>query len=486
MKGSVQPARVRDVDLATTSQLARATARSSSPILVAFLGDSILYGAGGNLGFPGPRAPLWQLLREARDVQFVGTLRDGWPGEGGTPTWYQSRYVLGDWGHDGHSGAKIEDLASQWGAYAAAYAASDWPIDCVFLLIGANNLSTGETAASALAKLPALLGAIRASYPSAVIFLCTIPPVPSHTAATATFNAGLLSLSTLSVIVVDAASDLEAAELNGDVHPSAPGNTKIAERMFVAFERVFPIRRGRAFPRAFALRNPQVATRFTDAGDYATLGKLVTAGVEPGAGNFALAVTVAPTALTSVGTLNTIAGYNQDAYSPGGIAILADGPHVTVYLDGGSPRLYRVENLLSTSATTRLVLTGDVSDGTLALWANGLLRAQATGISWSFTGSKKAYVGNGPGFFASTLGYYRDFTVAKGSAVPGYRDVALRLAIEADYFEGEILPGASSLFRLNQASGTDLADLVGGTDGGTLAGSGSTSNNAKATPWDWT
>ncbi len=471
--------------LAGPSSLARA---DITDIQLLALGDSGIYGAGNNESFGGPSVDIYRLLRLVRgDVRMVGTLRDHlYPGTAGTPTWFASRYVLGDPFHEGHSGFRNEQLTTGWPTYKAAYDTAGWSPSCVLLSNGANNIGQGQSAATAYGHLVDLIAAVRASYPAAPILLGTTPPFVGFSAPTVDYNALILATEIAGVYPFEFWGDLGRAEQVGDVHPNAKGNSRGAARAVALFERLFPVRRGLPAPRAFRLRQAQTALRLTDAADYATLGKSTTAGVEPGAGTFAFAFTVWPSAIGAGN--HSLGGYNSaDGYNPGGFTLMQDGASVSVYFAAGAPVLVQIENLLSTSAPTRIALTADPADKTIALWANGKLRQQVQVVgAWTMATGKKAFVGNADGYFDACPGWYRDVVVARG--VPRFVDAGLRLMIERDYYDGDLFAGNTSVFPLDDGV-TDpvgqLADADAGTDGGEFAGIGATVGNVKAMPWDW-
>ncbi len=469
------------------ASLARA---DDTEIQILHIGDSIVYGSGDNGAFGGPRVECYRQLRAQRgDVYYVGTHRSIYVGTGGTPAWVEGRAILASPFHDGVPGATVQDVIAAWPGYVTAHAAAGWSPDAIMLCIGANN--SGEAAAVALARMPTLLALMSASYPRALIFVGSIPPIPGSLAFSSAFNAGLPALcgaaaGRSTAIYHQVFDDLTLDEqVGGGVHPNEIGNHKGGARQAAIIEEHFPTRRGLSRPRAFALREPQTSLVFTDSGDSVTFGVSTLTGVVPGAGNVLFAVTYWPSALPS--GLHTIGGYQIAGYNPGGYWVLHDGATLTVYADSGAPRLLQIEGGLSTAKPSRVVLgffpTGS-THGTVGLWVNGILRESAdVAAAWSFAAAKKGILGNPGAVFAAALGWYQRACYCAGSAIPAFTSKALADAIEADYYEGADLPGLASAFALAEASGA-LLDTAGGTDGGARAGSGSSLGNVKAMPWD--
>jgi lysophospholipase L1-like esterase len=204
------------------------------------LGDSITDGMGVAGGY---RTDLWQYFRaDGVAVQFVGSEYGGPP-------------ALGDRDHEGHPGWEIGQLDRRVASWLRTYAP-----DVVLLHIGTNDILHGK-AASASARLRALLGHITSAVPNAQVYVAEIIPVRVlgldsrvrryNRAVAHTVSAG--AAAGMRVRLVDMHSAVQPADLLADgIHPDGGGYSKMAARWYGAV-RSAPMKRVEA-------ENPATAT----------------------------------------------------------------------------------------------------------------------------------------------------------------------------------------------------------------------------------
>ena len=190
------------------------------------IGDSITEGYNVVGGY---RRYLKEDLNAAgSDMDFVGSLFGG-PGEG-------------DWEHEGHRGSHIQDIADNVALWLRAYRP-----DVVLLMIGTNDI-VDRIPYGAAGRLSSLIDTISTEQPTATVLVASIPPLadPPFNLDVMAYNASIPSVvagkqaSGQSVRFVDINRALTIADLDGTIHPTADGYSKIASAWFNELRSVVP------------------------------------------------------------------------------------------------------------------------------------------------------------------------------------------------------------------------------------------------------
>ncbi len=403
---------------------------------------------------------------------------------------------------------------TSWDMLPAFYASQGWTPDA-FLVDSGGGLNSfsinGDSGAQAATQMGVLLGRVFTSYPQSQVFvwnlaysgannvkrlaynaaLGTCPATTPPTLTCSPNNGVLAGIGRGNQVQLIDISDLGYGSTITGGEYSDQGNVVIAARMVAAMEAWFPLPRGPLAPRAFHQRPAQTGVRLSASTDYVQFGNNVSPPVSPISGSWLAAVTLQPSSLSTLGTLQVVMQAGND-YASQGWALFADNAHLTLYFDGaGAPVLYRVANVLSTSRVSRIVIHADAMSGDVSIWVNGVLRGLTTvSTLWTGHAGQYAYLGAGGGWnthLATQPGLYRDAVYGfTSAAVPSFASVALRQAVEADYWDGALLPGATAWFPLLEASGT-VSDLVAQGTGTATTGSvsGGTLGAVFTTPWDF-
>lgn len=194
------------------------------------LGNSITEGTGSSHD-GGYRHDLYYLLQNAGVVvDFVGSLRYG----NGFP----------DIDHEGHPGFLADQLIVQ------TYLANN-PADVIFLEIGTNNISYGESAPQVRDALQRVIDNIFLTNPDLAIYLCTVLPRKDSSALQAVTDALNALLPDLvytyaatgrKIYLVDIAarfladSNWKTTLLADNLHPNDAGYTLMANALFNAYQ----------------------------------------------------------------------------------------------------------------------------------------------------------------------------------------------------------------------------------------------------------
>ena len=197
---------------------------SNTVLRVLPLGDSITFGV-GDPNFGGYRTGLWNsFVANHNNIDFVGSLSSG-PAS------------LPDKDNEGHSGWKIEEIASITDSVLSAYRP-----DIILLLIGTNNIGPSYGPGTS-ASLSALLDQITHDSPNAYLFVSTLPPMNSGwNSEVQDFNMYLPGIvnSKVSqgkkVFLVDTYGVLTLADLADGVHPTVAGYAKMAAAWYSAIQ----------------------------------------------------------------------------------------------------------------------------------------------------------------------------------------------------------------------------------------------------------
>jgi lysophospholipase L1-like esterase len=220
---------------------------AGAPVKVMPLGDSITDGFQVPGGY---RIDLWQkFLLAGQSVDFVGSGNNGPP-------------ALGDKDHEGHSGQRIDQIASQLNPWLAAYQPR-----IILLLLGANDVAQNFPAATIKARLEALLDQIAAQLPTAHVIVSSLTPLgpAAWNLVAQDVNAAIPGMVAARVAqgkklsFADNYAALTAADLDDGVHPNAAGYSKMANVWHAALS---PLLGGNVPPQV-ALTSPAAGAGFT-------------------------------------------------------------------------------------------------------------------------------------------------------------------------------------------------------------------------------
>jgi lysophospholipase L1-like esterase len=187
------------------------------------LGDSITDGFGTPGGY---RPGLWRLIEGGGGrVDFVGSMRNG-PAR------------LGDHGHEGHSGYRIDQLDAYIGGWLRAARPRT-----VLLHIGTNDIVQNHDLRDAPKRLSALIDRILAGAPGVELFVARITPLadPSWEARVRAYNAamtGVVRDKGPHAHLVDMHDALTLGDLADGVHPNAGGYAKMSTVWYDALRSV--------------------------------------------------------------------------------------------------------------------------------------------------------------------------------------------------------------------------------------------------------
>lgn len=173
--------------------------------------------------YPSYRYYLWKKLLSNgySNVDFVGSLAQCWDGN---PPYFDF-----DQQHEGHSGLRADQIASN----AAAWASAARP-DIVLLHIGTNDIIAGQSTSSTIDDITQIISALQSVNPSVKILLAQIIPITGYETQVAELNAAIAGLASSSVIIVDQNTGFASEDLADGVHPNSSGDSKIADRWFAA------------------------------------------------------------------------------------------------------------------------------------------------------------------------------------------------------------------------------------------------------------
>ncbi len=192
--------------------------RSSAPLRIMPLGDSITYGTGAEGGY---RSRLWaEFLVENRVVDFVGSQSYGPVGT--------------DPDHEGHPGKTIQFLREN----IVNWLGSSDP-DVILLMIGTNDILYPEAHdfAQAPYRIGALIDQITLNAPDTILLVASVPPLgdPLRNEQAMGFNAEIEAAVNRyanrgrSVYFVDMSEALTPADLGDGIHPNADGYDRVAQ-----------------------------------------------------------------------------------------------------------------------------------------------------------------------------------------------------------------------------------------------------------------
>jgi len=193
------------------------TPPSLGPIRIMPLGDSI---TDGYDTFPGGYRDRLENLLEANNIafDFVGSQNNG-------PS------SLSDREHEGHSGWRIDEIASN----VDSWLATNTP-DVVLLTIGTNDILREYLLDAAPDRHNSLVGQILTTTPDAHVVVGTVPPLKNRFdyRLAGEYNSAISANMTTrinagqSVSLVDQYNALESADLGDGIHPNQGGYNKMA------------------------------------------------------------------------------------------------------------------------------------------------------------------------------------------------------------------------------------------------------------------
>jgi hypothetical protein len=198
------------------------------------LGNSITQGAATSQGKYSYRRNLWHKLNDAGySVDFVGSLDT----DNKDRPFPDATF---DHDHEGHWGWRADSILGELAGWLAGYTP-----DVALIHLGSNDANQGNTVASTLAELEAIIGVLRSDNAQITIFLAQILPLEDaeKNANINGINAGLVPLAAnldqaqSRIILVDQNSGWNIATHTYDgVHPNSTGEERMAQRWFNAFD----------------------------------------------------------------------------------------------------------------------------------------------------------------------------------------------------------------------------------------------------------
>ena len=214
------------------TQIAVAAIPPVTPIKIMPLGDSITYGLYAPGGY---RAPLYQQLANANfNVNFVGTQNNN------PASWLPSI------DHEGHSGYRIDQIASGFLSWVNAVPSPD----IILLLIGTNDYGQQYNTASATNRLDQLISLIATNRPNARLVVANLTLRTDNSTYESqietTFNPFIPGIVAghaargQHVSFVDLHSALGAADLTDGLHPNQSGYDKMAAAWYAAITALVP------------------------------------------------------------------------------------------------------------------------------------------------------------------------------------------------------------------------------------------------------
>jgi lysophospholipase L1-like esterase len=429
------------------------------------MGDSFTQGPASDT-IAAYREALFVLLRQERSAfKFVGSQASGFTmASFGT----SDRTILGDWHHEGHTGQTIANMAS----YTAAMAASD----IILLIIGTNDALAGQTGAQMLTSMAALLVTMAANVSDSCVVLVSkisylYAPVASPSTKNThidTYNAGLAALAAEhgpNFRVVEVASELDAgSEFSSDgIHYNAAGAVKIATLWNTEIQRVV-LARGLGCPRRLVLRPGGSSVDLAQGATDKIVIPYGTGLKPPGAGSFTAAIWFRPHVglITGDHVLMQYGTAHADGY-----LVAQNGRTIKVYLKG--VLLHTSFACLASEKWHRIVAVCDATNLELRLYVTREgVESDPTRGHLVYTGAISAWdvsvnEATTIGFTAATAGVsglVDGFVFCAGAAA----DIG---DVEADYYDGQALPGATASYLLAEGSSTSVDDAtaLGGPTG---------------------
>ncbi len=194
-------------------------------VRVLALGDSITQAGNGH---PGYRRELWFLLQAGGyEVDFIGSHR----------SFHKSvpdKYLDFDLDHEGHWAWEAGEVKNQLSGWLSGYTP-----DLVLMHLGTNDFDLGQSNASTISELGAIIDKLRQDNPRVNILLATI--IPMKDKDTSSLNREIVKLaqsrdqSTSRVKIVDQYSGYNPYTDSYDQwHPNSAGEEKMADKWYAA------------------------------------------------------------------------------------------------------------------------------------------------------------------------------------------------------------------------------------------------------------
>jgi acyl-CoA thioesterase I len=197
--------------------------RRTAAVKVMPLGDSITESTTGLSSY---RYYLWHLLiKNGYRVDFVGSRR----GVGNGPPAKDDF----DMDHEGHSGWRADEILARIQAWAAAVSP-----DVILLHIGTNDLWQGQSVASTVSDIGAIIDTVRIVNPRIRVLLAQLIPQTGHSFISS-LNAALPALAAdknqpdSRIVLVDQYTGFHPSSMTYDgTHPNDTGDSRMADRWF--------------------------------------------------------------------------------------------------------------------------------------------------------------------------------------------------------------------------------------------------------------
>lgn len=209
----------------------RASAADPVPLRILCVGDSITQGVGGGAGQGGYRGTLRSLLvNEGFIVDFIGTS-------------VVDSNAIPDPQHEGHSGWRIDEIASNINGWLAAIPNPD----VILLHIGTNDFGQNNNTATAINRLDALITQITTQRPLARLIVTNLleREEPRNAAIQSKFNPFVQGIVTAQanagklVSFFDMRPIVPLADMPDLLHPNQTGYNKMAAGWFTAIDAFF-------------------------------------------------------------------------------------------------------------------------------------------------------------------------------------------------------------------------------------------------------
>ncbi len=446
---------------------ARALAGGEPRAICLVLSDSVGGGTGNSANIMGFRRYTQEALRSRGDgVRWIGEAFD---------TELSVTSAVDGWASN-RPGALIEELylgrAATWLSYAALVASIGQPDVIVFE--GGTNDAASESGAAMLVDTAAALDSIHGTSPSAFVLVVSPPPSPTaspNQVAIAAYVAGLPALVASrpwtrfsdAGSLLDSLGDKNAADSPAYTHPNAHGARKMGRRIADdLISLILPPQTGPVWPRPYETTPSHGCLGFAAGSPAYALWGPANAKLDPGSGNWAVALQVYFTTLPA--GLHSM--YCYGAANPNQLLLLQDAALASIFVSN-------VEVIISAPAAWRvgvwqsIVVAYDATAQIVSLWIDGKFKYHVGSIAVMAhpTGEVNATIGSNPNSGTAAIdGFLREFVFARGSLVPGFDDGtvagpggALRRAVEAYHVAGAILPGAVEHYPL---AGTNAATTV--------------------------
>lgn len=210
---------------------------SQDPIKIVPLGNSITSARVTTAGANSYRRNLWHKLEDAGyNVDYVGSQdKDHKGGTYPDPSF--------DHDHEGHWGWRADQIVADLATWLGGYTP-----DVALIHLGSNDILQGNTVASTIDEIKAVINILRSDNSDITIFLAQILPLPDtdDNVNVNLLNSDLADVASAMnqaqsrIIIVNQNSGWSiASNTYDDIHPNTSGEEKMATKWFNAFDDIF-------------------------------------------------------------------------------------------------------------------------------------------------------------------------------------------------------------------------------------------------------